>query len=152
MSVTEAHLNHRTGDQHREAGEILRDQRVVERDLLAVEPARVVPSQGSAPARAGEGERDPGKGGIGRILVDDAEAIAGREAGRGSESKGRRGARRREGDRADVRAVLLDVEYGLGGCCDPRISDRAREGRRKVDRPCQDDLRQQRSCLQPNSR
>jgi hypothetical protein len=75
------------GDQHREVGEVLGDERVVDRDLLAIEPARVVPGQGSAPAGAGEGERDPGKGGIGRILVHDAEAITGREAGREARAK-----------------------------------------------------------------
>ena len=84
----QARLDDRLGDQHREVGEVLGDQRVVDRDLLAVEPARarVVPGQGSAPAGAGEGERDLGKGGIGRILVDDAQAIPSSKAGRGSES------------------------------------------------------------------
>jgi hypothetical protein len=57
----QARLDDRIGDQHREVGDVLGDERVVDRDPLPVEPARVVPGQGSAPARAGEGERDPGK-------------------------------------------------------------------------------------------
>ena len=86
----QARLHDRVGDQHRKVCNVLSDQRMVDRDLLAVQPARVVPSQGSAPARAGEGERHAGEGSIGRILVHDAEAVAGGEAGRGRESKNRR--------------------------------------------------------------
>jgi len=44
------------------------------------------------PAKVSE---TPARGGIGRILVDGAEAVTGREAGRGGQSKDRRGARRR---------------------------------------------------------
>jgi hypothetical protein len=54
-----------------------------------------------------KGEGNSGERGIDRILVHDAEAIASREAGRGGQSEDRRRARRREGHRTDVRAVLL---------------------------------------------
>jgi hypothetical protein len=94
------------------------------------------------PAKVSE---TPGKGGIGRVLVDDAEAVAGREAGRGRESKHRRRARRREGHRADVRAVLLNVEHGLSRGSDPRVSGRAGKRRREIHGPRQDDLREQRA-------
>jgi hypothetical protein len=65
----QARLDDRVGDQHWEVGKVLGDERVVDRDLLAIQPARIVPGQGSFTAGTGEGKRDPGKGDIGRILV-----------------------------------------------------------------------------------
>ena len=117
----QARLHDRIGGQHGEIGEVLGNQGVVDRDLLAVQPARVLPGQTSAPARAGEGERDPGKRGISRIFVRDAKAVTGRKTGRRCQSKDRRGARRREGHRADVRAVLLHIEHGFAGRGDSRV-------------------------------
>ena len=117
----QARLHDRIGGQHGEIGEVLGNQGVVDRDLLAVQPARVLPGQTSAPARAGEGERDPGKRGISRIFVRDAKAVTGRKTGRRCQSKDRRGARRREGHRADVRAVLLHIEHGFAGRGNSRV-------------------------------
>ena len=85
-------------------GEVLGDERVVYRDLLAAEPARVVPGQGSARAGAGEGERNTGKGGVGRVLVHEAQAVTRREAGWRCQSEDRHRTRRGEGHGAEVRA------------------------------------------------
>ena len=40
----------------------------------------------------------------------------------------------------------MHVEHGLGGRGDPRVAGRPAKGRREVHGPCQDDLREQRSC------
>jgi hypothetical protein len=113
------------GDQHREVGEVLGDQRGIDRDLLAVEPARVVPGQGSAPARAGEGEGYADERGIGRMPVHDAEAVTGSQAGREGRAKTGVALAAANVTVPDIQAVLLDDKGGLAGSRDPRPSWRS---------------------------